>query len=452
MTMAPVTRASKHLAVTNTAAQFESVLSRDVRYLYVCTIPSWIKQANGAQIAAYKDFADVDEGDLDTIIEAALPGIAGDDIAVSMVGDNDALTPATTILTAAANFVRANAINTLTFTGQPVDTQTVTINGTIYTFLTILIDAPGNVLIGSDEEDSLVNLRLAVTAGAGAGTKYGTGTTAHATVSLADAAGTTSLATAKSPGTGGNALTASTTVTGASWTAGTFAGGATPGQVVIGAKTYRGVNYLAAANDILIGASASASLDNLDAAIDAGAGSGTLYGAGTTANAQVTSAAGAGDTLDITADTGGAAGNAVATTTTVAGWSFTGTTLAGGLDSEGATIEEDTDDKTVIIHYAIGETTVEDVEDAIDADATLIQVKTAGTGVTVLDADSAFTATNLEHGGEGADNAEPTATAGDGSMFVPASVVLVLDGRLGDTVSVLRSGGSNGDASLTPAR
>lgn len=54
--------------------------------------------------------------------------------------------------------------------------------------------------------------------------------------------------------------------------------------------------------------------------------------------------------------------------------------------AEGVTIDEDLDALTVVIHFETAVSTVGDVETAITATATLIQVKTAGTGATVLDA------------------------------------------------------------------
>jgi hypothetical protein len=54
------------------------------------------------------------------------------------------------------------------------------------------------------------------------------------------------------------------------------------------------------AYEVEIGGSASASLDNLIAAINLGSGAGTVYGSATVAHPLVTAAAGAGDTMDIT--------------------------------------------------------------------------------------------------------------------------------------------------------
>ena len=101
--------------------------------------------------------------------------------------------------------------------------------------------------------------------------------------------------------------------------------------VTIGTKTY---TFQATLTDVdgnvLIGATASDSLDNLIAAITLGAGAGTLYATSTTLHPTVTAAAGAGDTMDVTAKVQGTAGNAIATTETLTNGSFGGATLSGG--------------------------------------------------------------------------------------------------------------------------
>lgn len=50
-----------------------------------------------------------------------------------------------------------------------------------------------------------------------------------------------------------------------------------------------------------------------------------------------------------------------------------------------------------------------------------------------------------------AQGATPTATAGDGSMFVPAGVQVLIDGGLGAALSVIRAT-ADGSASLTRAK
>jgi hypothetical protein len=101
--------------------------------------------------------------------------------------------------------------------------------------------------------------------------------------------------------------------------------------VTIGTKTYTFQTVLTNVDgNVLIGATASDSLDNLIAAINLGAGSGTLYAAATTANGFVSAAAGVGDTMVVTAIKSGSFGNTIASTETLANGSWGAATLAGG--------------------------------------------------------------------------------------------------------------------------
>ena len=103
----------------------------------------------------------------------------------------------------------------------------------------------------------------------------------------------------------------------------------------VGGKTYTFQTVLTDVDgNVLIGATASDSLDNLIAAVNLAVGAGTLYANSTTANVFVSAAAGAGDAMDVTALTAGTAGNSLATTDTIANGSWGGATLSGGVDAE----------------------------------------------------------------------------------------------------------------------
>ena len=110
--------------------------------------------------------------------------------------------------------------------------------------------------------------------------------------------------------------------------------------IIIGNRTYTWVAIAdTAADEVEIGASASASLDNLIAAINGAAGAGTTYGSETTNHTQVSAAAGAGDTMTLTAIAAGTSGNDIATTETMIGnGSFGAATLTG---ATGGTTEGD---------------------------------------------------------------------------------------------------------------
>jgi hypothetical protein len=102
--------------------------------------------------------------------------------------------------------------------------------------------------------------------------------------------------------------------------------------VTIGTKVYTFAETVGTtANRVLIGATASDTLDNLIAAVNGGAGSGTVYGSGTVAHTLVTAAAGSGDTAVITAVAYSSSGNSIATTETLANGSWGGSTLSGGV-------------------------------------------------------------------------------------------------------------------------
>lgn len=104
--------------------------------------------------------------------------------------------------------------------------------------------------------------------------------------------------------------------------------------VVIGASTYTWeTSAIDTAGEVQVGADASASLDNLVAAINGGTGSGTTYGTGTGINASAYAYRSGPLSITVVARTAGTAGNSVASTTTVAGATWTGATLAGGAAS-----------------------------------------------------------------------------------------------------------------------
>ena len=91
-----------------------------------------------------------------------------------------------------------------------------------------------------------------------------------------------------------------------------------------------------AAYEVKIEATASATIDNLIAAMQAGAGAGTAYGTGTAAHPTVTVAAGAGDTMTLTANTPGAAGSLIETSEILTFGNFTYDNMYGGVDDNGA--------------------------------------------------------------------------------------------------------------------
>jgi hypothetical protein len=101
--------------------------------------------------------------------------------------------------------------------------------------------------------------------------------------------------------------------------------------VTIGSKTYTFQTTLTNVDgNVLIGGTLAGSLSNLQAAINLGAGSGTVYAAATTIHPTVYASSITSTTLVATAKSQGSAGNSIATTETAATASWGGATLSGG--------------------------------------------------------------------------------------------------------------------------
>lgn len=119
-----------------------------------------------------------------------------------------------------------NSSQTLTFSANAADTETVTIGAKTYTFQAVLTNTDGNVLIGASSDATLNNLRAAMNLDpAGAGSLYAASTTAHPTARAVRGSGATLVVRALTPGSGGDALATTDTLANGSWGAATMAGG-----------------------------------------------------------------------------------------------------------------------------------------------------------------------------------------------------------------------------------
>ncbi|TPI86355.1 hypothetical protein [Mesorhizobium sp. B2-8-9] len=118
----------------------------------------------------------------------------------------------------------------------------------------------------------------------------------------------------------------------------TFSGvGTAADTITIGAGTYTlRAAPTTVANEVKIGASAAETAANLAAAINLGAGAGTLYGSLTTEHPTVMAESLGAGIVGITAKTPGTAGNALASTEAGTNTSFGAATLTGGEDQFGA--------------------------------------------------------------------------------------------------------------------
>jgi hypothetical protein len=105
------------------------------------------------------------------------------------------------------------------------------------------------------------------------------------------------------------------------------------GTVTIGGVTYTFVSALtspAVANEVLIGASAAATRNNLLAAVNGAAGAGTTYGTGTVANPLVSGSAASAD-MTVTARSVGPAGNNIGLSENATNITVSGAVLEGGV-------------------------------------------------------------------------------------------------------------------------
>jgi hypothetical protein len=139
-------------------------------------------------------------------------------------------------------------------------------------------------------------------------------------------------AEAKTAGLAGNSITLAETCANATWAAGATAlsGGLDAATVTIGSTVYRFVTTPTVAYDVVIGASAAASLDNLKSAINKATGEGTAYGTGTVAHPSVVAIDNTDTTQKIVARIPGTAANTVATTESSANLVWAASTLGGG--------------------------------------------------------------------------------------------------------------------------
>lgn len=228
------------------------------------------------------------------------------------------------------------------------DDAKVTIDTRTYSVVTALSETSGaaavadQVLYGGSVATMLDNLKLAINAGATAGTNYSTGTVVHATVTATTNANDSQVVEAKVAGTAANAIVTTETMANTSWGAATLAGGLEAETVTIGTTVYTFKDTTATAYDVKIGIDAATTLDNLELAINAsGVGDGTDYHAGTLAHPLVIATTNGDTTQVIRAKIIGTAPNAYATTETCAHAAFGGATMGSGVAVTAATVTID---------------------------------------------------------------------------------------------------------------
>lgn len=109
-----------------------------------------------------------------------------------------------------------------------------------------------------------------------------------------------------------------------------FNGNAAAGEsIIIGATVYLFTQALAQAYDVLLGGTASITINNLIAAVNDSGGEGTVYGNGTSAHPDVTASSEPGK-MNATAKVAGAAGNTIVTQSSAPNATWGAATLQGG--------------------------------------------------------------------------------------------------------------------------
>lgn len=137
---------------------------------------------------------------------------------------------------AASAGVKATGV--LTSSGVFQDTETITIGTRVYTFVTALSGAAYEVLIDVSAAASLDNLKVAINAGAGEGTKYGTGTSANSKVTATTNTDTAQTIEAVRVGTYANAIVTTETCANVAWGAAVMENGAEASLVMLSTYTF----------------------------------------------------------------------------------------------------------------------------------------------------------------------------------------------------------------------
>lgn len=246
--------------------------------------------------------------------------------------------------------------------GVTTGAATVTIGSITYTVVDELSETYGadaiayQVKKGAAEANMLDNLKLAINGGSGEGTLYSTGTVAHPYFIATTNTDTAQTIVSRTVGDDDftalvNALATTETMANTAWADTTFGGGTGDSNpavsteaatVTIGNRTYTAVLELsetsgadAVADQVLWVTSEAVFLDNLKLAINANGTAGTNYSTGTTEHTQVYATTNTNTEQTVVSKTTGTGGNSIATTETLANYSWGATTLASGSGANG---------------------------------------------------------------------------------------------------------------------
>lgn len=182
--------------------------------------------------------------DLQTFLEAAKDALSPTTRAASQVTLPATVTVATgdrrrTVTSVTATHPDGNttvpfqsSTASVTLSGLPANLDTVTVNGRVYTFQTVLTNVSGNVLIGANATATALNLSNAINGGAGSGSTYAAATVLHPNVYAVPTAGVVALTAYGVNPASANSFTlsasgASAVVSGATFSGGVFNSGVT---------------------------------------------------------------------------------------------------------------------------------------------------------------------------------------------------------------------------------
>lgn len=279
--------------------------------------------------------ADTTLGNLRTLINSGRAAAAAAGVLTS-----DETNPAVddTVTIGGVEYYFAEALNeapaTATLTSdetQPAAGDTVTIGDYVYTFIESLTSinrygqtehaAPFNILIGADADETLGNLVAAVNGDAGEGTKYAFNTPAHPRVQAAAVSSHATIMSCREIGDLtylGTEITKGETSSHLDWDG--------SGSIFTGGEQ-------SVANEIVIGATADDTLQNLADAINNG-GDGVGSSLATVAHPDVSSSNVAAHAITVTARETGIAGNSIdkAEGSDHLDWDGAGAVLTGGVD------------------------------------------------------------------------------------------------------------------------
>lgn len=260
--------------------------------------------ANGAfGAAAMTGATDATANEASAAIDTAITGDGGAD--VSSVDGTGSVAVTALVIGTVGNYVTSETMATGSWGGNLVGGLDAVLN---------------EILVEVAVEDGINNLVAATNNTAGEGTKYSTGTIAHATVDVTKDSATELKAEFPTIGDVGNVIPIDESGGSLAWTDGDvfLAGGE-------GVET---------AYDVLIEATAELCIDNLVAAILGGAGEGSKYGTGTVTNTLITATKASPSTMDADAIVDGVDGNLIALAKSGANLSWAGgdAFLSGGSD------------------------------------------------------------------------------------------------------------------------